>query len=39
LAGVAAGAAPATLETVGPSLEGSFFSIFIAYGAIGYAAA
>jgi hypothetical protein len=39
LAGVAAGAAPATLETAGPSLEGSVFSVFIAFGVIGYAAA
>jgi fermentation-respiration switch protein FrsA (DUF1100 family) len=39
LAGVAAGAAAADVETAGPSLEGSFFSFFIAYGGIGYAAA
>jgi hypothetical protein len=36
---VAAGAAAADVETAGPKLEGSFFSFFIAYGAIGYAAA
>jgi hypothetical protein len=39
LAGVAAGAAAANLEAAGPSLDGSFFSFFIAYGGIGYAAA
>jgi len=39
LAGVAAGAAAANVETAGPSLNGSFFSFFIAYGGIGYAAA
>jgi pimeloyl-ACP methyl ester carboxylesterase len=39
LVGVAAGAAAANVETAGPSLEGSFFSFFIAYGGIGYAAA
>jgi pimeloyl-ACP methyl ester carboxylesterase len=39
LAGVAAGAAAADVETAGPSLEGKFFSFFIAYGGIGYAAA
>jgi hypothetical protein len=39
LAGVAAGAAAADLEAAGPSLDGSFFSFFIAYGGIGYAAA
>jgi fermentation-respiration switch protein FrsA (DUF1100 family) len=39
LAGVAAGAAAADVETAGPSLDGSFFSFFIAYGGIGYAAA
>ncbi|MBV9309747.1 MAG: hypothetical protein JOZ73_02890 [Solirubrobacterales bacterium] len=39
LAGVAAGAAAADLETAGPTLEGKFFSFFIAYGGIGYAAA
>ncbi len=39
LAGVAAGAAAADLELAGPGLDGSFFSFFLAYGAIGYAAA
>jgi fermentation-respiration switch protein FrsA (DUF1100 family) len=39
LAGVAAGAAAADLETAGPSIDGTFFSFFIAYGGIGYAAA
>jgi fermentation-respiration switch protein FrsA (DUF1100 family) len=39
LAAVAAGAAAANLEAAGPSLDGSFFSFFIAYGGIGYAAA
>jgi pimeloyl-ACP methyl ester carboxylesterase len=39
LAGVAAGAAAADIELAGPSLDGSFFSFFLAYGAIGYAAA
>jgi alpha-beta hydrolase superfamily lysophospholipase len=39
LVGVAAGAAAADVETAGPSLEGKFFSFFIAYGGIGYAAA
>lgn len=39
LAGVAAGAAAADLEAAGPSLDGRFFSFFIAYGGIGYAAA
>jgi pimeloyl-ACP methyl ester carboxylesterase len=39
LAGVAAGAAAADLEAAGPTLDGSFFSFFIAYGGIGYAAA
>jgi pimeloyl-ACP methyl ester carboxylesterase len=39
LAGVAAGAAAADVELAGPTLEGSFFSFFLAYGAIGYAAA
>lgn len=39
LAGVAAGAAAADMELAGPSLDGSFFSFFLAYGAIGYAAA
>jgi fermentation-respiration switch protein FrsA (DUF1100 family) len=39
LAGVAAGAAAANLEVAGPSLDGTFFSFFTAYGGIGYAAA
>ncbi len=39
LLAVAAGAAAADLETAGPSLERTFFSFFIAYGGIGYAAA
>jgi fermentation-respiration switch protein FrsA (DUF1100 family) len=39
LVGVAAGAAAADVETAGPRLEGSFFSFFMAYGGIGYAAA
>jgi hypothetical protein len=39
LLGVAAGAAAADLETAGPNVERSFFSFFIAYGGIGYAAA
>jgi pimeloyl-ACP methyl ester carboxylesterase len=39
LAAVAAGAAAADLEAAGPSLDGSFFSFFIAYGGIGYSAA
>jgi hypothetical protein len=39
LLAIAAGAAAADVETAGPSLEGSFFSFFIAYGGIGYAAA
>jgi fermentation-respiration switch protein FrsA (DUF1100 family) len=39
LAGVAAGAAAADVEVAGPNLDGSFFSFFIAYGGIGYAAA
>lgn len=39
LAGVAAGAAAADMELAGPSLDGSFFSFFVAYGAIGFAAA
>jgi hypothetical protein len=39
LAAVAAGAAAANLEIAGPSLDGSFFSFFTAYGGIGYAAA
>ena len=36
---VAAGAAATDVETAGPSLDGTFFSFFIAYGGIGYAAA
>ena len=39
LAGVAAGAAAADMEVAGPKLSGSFFSFFMAYGGIGYAAA
>lgn len=39
LLGVAAGAAAADVEMAGPNLNGSFFSFFIAYGGIGYAAA
>lgn len=39
LVGVAAGAAAADMEIAGPGLDGSFFSFFLAYGAIGYAAA
>lgn len=39
LVGVAAGAAAADLETATPRLDGTFFSFFIAYGGIGYAAA
>jgi pimeloyl-ACP methyl ester carboxylesterase len=39
LAGVAAGAAAADMEMAGPSLDGSFFSFFLAYGAIGFSAA
>ena len=39
LAAVAAGAAAADVETAGPSLDGTFFSFFMAYGGIGYAAA
>jgi hypothetical protein len=39
LVGVAAGAAPADLEAAAPLLGGSFFSFFVAYGGIGYAAA
>jgi hypothetical protein len=39
LTAVAAGAAAADVETAGPSLDGTFFSFFIAYGGIGYAAA
>ena len=39
LAAVVAGAAAANVEVAGPSLDGTFFSFFIAYGGIGYAAA
>jgi pimeloyl-ACP methyl ester carboxylesterase len=39
LCGVAAGAAAADMEVAGPRLSGSFFSFFMAYGGIGYAAA
>ena len=39
LLAVAAGAAAADVQTAGPSLDGTFFSFFIAYGGIGYAAA
>src|SRR5205823_12222308 len=39
LIAVVAGAAAANVEVAGPSLNGSFFSFFIAYGGIGYAAA
>jgi pimeloyl-ACP methyl ester carboxylesterase len=39
LAGVAAGAAAADMETAGPRLNGKFWSFFMAYGGIGYAAA
>jgi hypothetical protein len=39
LVGVAAGAAAADLEQAAPSLDGTFFSFFVAYGGIGYAAA
>ncbi len=39
LAGVAAGAPAADVELAGPTLDGSFFSFFVAYGAIGFAAA
>ena len=39
LCGVVAGAAAADVETAGPSLDGTFFSFFMAYGGIGYAAA
>ncbi len=38
LKAIAAGAAAANLEVAGPSLDGSFFSFFTAYGGIGYAA-
>jgi len=39
LVAVAAGAAAANVENAGPTLDGSFFSFFVAYGGIGYAAA
>jgi fermentation-respiration switch protein FrsA (DUF1100 family) len=39
LAAVVAGAAAANVEVAGPSLDGTFFWFFIAYGGIGYAAA
>jgi hypothetical protein len=39
LVGVAAGAAAANLESAGPNVERGFFSFFMAYGGIGYAAA
>jgi fermentation-respiration switch protein FrsA (DUF1100 family) len=39
LVAVAAGAAAADVETAGPGLDGTFFSFFMAYGGIGYAAA
>jgi len=39
LAGVAAGAAAADVESAGPNVERGFFSFFMAYGGIGYAAA
>ncbi len=39
LAGVAAGAAAANVESAGPTVERTFFSFFVAYGGIGYAAA
>jgi hypothetical protein len=39
LTAVASGAAAADLEAASPTLDGSFFSFFIAYGGIGYAAA
>ncbi len=39
LLAVVAGAAAADVETAGPSLDGTFFSFFMAYGGIGYAAA
>jgi pimeloyl-ACP methyl ester carboxylesterase len=39
LLAVAAGAAAADLETATPKIDGTFFSFFIAYGGIGYAAA
>jgi hypothetical protein len=39
LTAVVAGAAAANMETAGPGVEGTFFSFFMAYGGIGYAAA
>jgi hypothetical protein len=39
LTAVVAGAAAANVEVAGPTLDGTFFSFFIAYGGIGYAAA
>jgi len=39
LVAVAAGAAAANVESAGPTLDGSFFSFFVAYGGIGFAAA
>jgi pimeloyl-ACP methyl ester carboxylesterase len=39
LTAVAAGAAATDVETAGPNLDGTFFSFFMAYGGIGYAAA
>ncbi len=39
LVGAAVGAAAADVELAGPTLDRSFFSFFLAYGAIGYAAA
>jgi fermentation-respiration switch protein FrsA (DUF1100 family) len=39
LVAVAAGAAAANIESAGSILDGTFFSFFIAYGGIGYAAA
>jgi fermentation-respiration switch protein FrsA (DUF1100 family) len=39
LRAVVAGAAAANVETGGESLDGTFFSFFMAYGGIGYAAA
>jgi Secretory lipase len=39
LTAVVAGAAAANVEVAGPSLDGTFFSFFIAYGGIGFAAA
>jgi fermentation-respiration switch protein FrsA (DUF1100 family) len=39
LSGVVAGAAAANVEIAGPSLDGTFFAFFMAYGGIGYAAA